>query len=100
MGAPCLSSRPSQFSPKPPLHSQTYFLNFDSPSTVQQVLNAYKKWFLKEARAPSFMEEPACSPPNPAADLSDSLLSDADSDHHHHSLSTSLPASLSGIMGI
>ena len=37
---------------------QTYFINFDDYNTVQQVLNAYKKWFLKEAKIPSFMQEP------------------------------------------
>jgi hypothetical protein len=33
-------------------------MNFDDYNTVQQVLNAYKKWFLKEAKVPSFMLEP------------------------------------------
>jgi hypothetical protein len=33
-------------------------MNFDDYTTVQQVLNAYKKWFLKEAKVPSFMLEP------------------------------------------
>ena len=33
-------------------------MNFEDYTTVQQVLNAYKKWFLKEARVPSFMLEP------------------------------------------
>ncbi len=37
----------------------TYFLNFESYLTVQQVLNAYKKWFLKEAKMPFFMQEPS-----------------------------------------
>ena len=33
-------------------------MNFDNFGTVQQVLNAYKKWLLKETNAPSFMQEP------------------------------------------
>lgn len=36
----------------------TYFLNFENYATVQQVLTAYKKWFLKETKMPSFMLEP------------------------------------------
>ena len=34
-----------------------YFLNFDDPHTVKLVLDAYKKWFLKEAKTPLFMQE-------------------------------------------
>jgi hypothetical protein len=34
-----------------------YFLNFDDYTTIQRVLSAYKKWFLKEAKMPSFMQE-------------------------------------------
>lgn len=36
----------------------TYFLNFEDYTTIQQVLSAYKKWFLKETIPPSFMNEP------------------------------------------
>ena len=36
----------------------TFFLNFENHTTVQQVLTAYKKWFLKEANIPSFMYDP------------------------------------------
>ncbi|CAF0829024.1 unnamed protein product [Brachionus calyciflorus] len=37
----------------------TYFLNFDENSqTVKLVLDAYKKWFLSEAKLPAFMLEP------------------------------------------
>jgi hypothetical protein len=36
----------------------TYFLNFDDCSTVQDVLTAYRKWFLKETQVPYFMQEP------------------------------------------
>lgn len=44
---------------------QTYFLNFENTLTVQQVLSAYKKWFLKETKMPSFMQEPpACNSTN------------------------------------
>lgn len=36
-----------------------YFLNFDEGSnTVRLVLDAYKKWFLNEAKPPAFMLEP------------------------------------------
>ena len=35
-----------------------FFLNLDSCITVQKVLTAYKKWFLKETKMPSFMLEP------------------------------------------
>lgn len=36
-----------------------YFLNFDEGSnTVRVVLDAYKKWFLNEAKPPAFMLEP------------------------------------------
>ncbi|RNA35996.1 Ral GTPase-activating subunit alpha [Brachionus plicatilis] len=39
-----------------------YFLNFDEGSnTVRLVLDAYKKWFLNEAKQPAFMLEPAKS---------------------------------------
>ena len=37
-------------------------MNFEDYTTVQQVLNAYKKWFLKEAKVPSFMLEPTQLP--------------------------------------
>ena len=35
-----------------------YFMHLDDCTIVQRVLNAYKKWFLKEAPMPSFMLEP------------------------------------------
>lgn len=66
---------------------QTYFLNFEDCTTIQQVLNAYKKWFLKETVPPSFMNEPLASsagyhqmPATPnsifhTADLSDTSMS-------------------------
>ena len=33
-------------------------MNFEDYTTIQQVLSAYKKWFLKETIPPSFMNEP------------------------------------------
>lgn len=46
-----------------------YFLSFDDSNTVKLVLEAYKKWFLREARTPLFMQDSSAG----------SLLSDTSS---------------------
>ena len=57
---------------------QVYFLNFEDFTTIQRVLSAYKKWFLKEAKTPSFMHEvPSTSSFNTNLDLDSSSVSTA-----------------------
>jgi hypothetical protein len=40
---------------------QSFIVNFEDPLTVRKVLDAYRKWFLREALLPVFMQEPAIS---------------------------------------